>query len=92
MLGAKRRKRRGTIRKFGLADMEMTGLDPETCVPIEIATIITDSQLNILAEVRIYDQPASSCIRCDGRMEYETPWCSGLSAPFRPRRSHVRRL
>ena len=31
-------------------DMEMTGLDPETCVPIEIATIVTDSALNVLAE------------------------------------------
>jgi oligoribonuclease len=31
-------------------DMEMTGLDPGTCFPIEIATIVTDSHLNILAE------------------------------------------
>jgi len=31
-------------------DMEMTGLDPATCLPIEVATIVTDSQLNILAE------------------------------------------
>ena len=31
-------------------DMEMTGLDPETCVVMEIATIVTDPQLNILAE------------------------------------------
>jgi oligoribonuclease len=30
-------------------DMEMTGLDPETCVVLEIATIVTDAQLNILA-------------------------------------------
>ena len=30
--------------------MEMTGLDPETCVVLEIATIVTDSQLNVLAE------------------------------------------
>jgi Oligoribonuclease (3''->5'' exoribonuclease) len=29
-------------------DMEMTGLDPETCVVMEIATIVTDAQLNIL--------------------------------------------
>lgn len=26
-------------------DMEMTGLDPVTCVPIEVAVVITDSQL-----------------------------------------------
>jgi len=31
-------------------DLEMTGLEPESDVIIEIATIITDSQLNILAE------------------------------------------
>jgi oligoribonuclease len=31
-------------------DMEMTGLDPEEDVVIEIATIITDSDLNKLAE------------------------------------------
>lgn len=31
-------------------DMEMTGLDPERDVVIEIATIITDSELNTLAE------------------------------------------
>ena len=26
-------------------DMEMTGLDPETCVPVEVAVIMTDSEL-----------------------------------------------
>lgn len=31
-------------------DLEMTGLVPETDVIIEIATLVTDSQLNILAE------------------------------------------
>ena len=31
-------------------DLEMTGLDPEKCLIIEIATIVTDSELNILAE------------------------------------------
>ncbi len=31
-------------------DLEMTGLEPQTDRIIEIATIITDSQLNILAE------------------------------------------
>jgi oligoribonuclease len=30
--------------------MEMTGLDPESCVVLEIATIITDPQLKVLAE------------------------------------------
>jgi len=31
-------------------DLEMTGLDPETDTVIEIATIVTDPQLNTLAE------------------------------------------
>ena len=31
-------------------DLEMTGLDPETDKVIEIATIVTDKELNILAE------------------------------------------
>jgi oligoribonuclease len=31
-------------------DLEMTGLDPETDTIIEIATIVTDSELNIIAE------------------------------------------
>lgn len=31
-------------------DLEMTGLEPETDVIIEIATIVTDGQLNVLAE------------------------------------------
>ena len=40
-------------------DMEMTGLDPDECVVLEIATIVTDAQLNILAEgpVRAIYQP-----------------------------------
>ena len=31
-------------------DMEMTGLDPEKNRIIEIATVVTDSQLNVVAE------------------------------------------
>lgn len=31
-------------------DLEMTGLDPATCVIVEIATLITDDDLNIVAE------------------------------------------
>ena len=31
-------------------DLEMTGLNPETCVIVEIATLITDASLNVLAE------------------------------------------
>ena len=31
-------------------DLEMTGLDPETYVIVEIASIVTDDQLNLVAE------------------------------------------
>jgi len=31
-------------------DLEMTGLEPETCAIVEIATIITDAQLEVIAE------------------------------------------
>ena len=37
-------------------DLEMTGLDPETHKVIEIATIVTDSELNILAEAQRLQQ------------------------------------
>lgn len=41
-----------TVSKDNLVwmDLEMTGLDPETDTIIEIATIITDGNLNIVAE------------------------------------------
>lgn len=35
-------------------DLEMTGLDPDTDVIIEIATIVTDAHLNILAEGPVF--------------------------------------
>ncbi|OIO68332.1 MAG: oligoribonuclease [Zetaproteobacteria bacterium CG12_big_fil_rev_8_21_14_0_65_55_1124] len=35
-------------------DLEMTGLDPEQDTILEIATIITDSQLNIIAEGPVF--------------------------------------
>jgi oligoribonuclease len=42
-------------------DMEMTGLKPETDVIIEIAMVVTDAQLNIVAEapVLVVHQPDS---------------------------------
>jgi oligoribonuclease len=41
-----------TVSKDNLVwmDLEMTGLDPETNTMLEIATIITDGNLNIIAE------------------------------------------
>jgi oligoribonuclease len=40
-------------------DMEMTGLDPKICVVLEIATLVTDKDLNLLAEgpVLVVHQP-----------------------------------
>ena len=35
-------------------DLEMTGLTPEKDVIVEIATIITDDNLNIIAEALIW--------------------------------------
>ncbi len=48
-------------------DLEMTGLDPDTDLIIEIATIITDKNLNILAEgpVLAVHQPESAIIAMD---------------------------
>jgi len=48
-------------------DLEMTGLDPEDNVIIEIATIITDDQLNIVAEgpVIAVHQPDSELAKMD---------------------------
>lgn len=41
-------------------DLEMTGLDPDSDVIIEIATLVTDANLNVLAEGPVYaiNQPA----------------------------------
>lgn len=48
-------------------DLEMTGLDPEDNVIIEIATIITDDELNIVAEgpVIAVHQPDSELAKMD---------------------------
>jgi oligoribonuclease len=35
-------------------DMEMTGLDPDTDRIIEVAAVVTDSELNILAEAPVF--------------------------------------
>ena len=65
-------------------DMEMTGLDPETCVVLEIATIVTDAQLNILAE-----GPVIAVHQPDDILDNMDPWCidthgkTGLTARCR---------
>ncbi len=52
-------------------DLEMTGLDPETDTIIEIATIVTDSQLEVLAEgpVRAISVP-------EARLAAMDEWCT----------------
>ncbi len=51
-------------------DMEMTGLDPESCVVLEIATIVTDAQLNVLAE-----GPVIAIHQPDEVLDNMDPWC-----------------
>jgi len=52
-------------------DLEMTGLDPEHEVIIEIATIITDSQLNIIAE-----GPSLVIKQPDSILDAMDAWCT----------------
>ncbi|MGB1237782.1 MAG: oligoribonuclease [Pseudomonadales bacterium] len=51
-------------------DLEMTGLEPETDHIIEIATIVTDAQLNIIAE-----GPSLVIHQSDEILESMNPWC-----------------
>lgn len=65
-------------------DLEMTGLEPIDDVILEIATIITDSQLNILAE-----GPVFAIHQSDEILDNMSQWCiehhgaSGLTARCR---------
>ena len=52
-------------------DLEMTGLDPETHKVIEIATIVTDSELNILAE-----GPVLAIHQPEEELEKMDEWCT----------------
>lgn len=51
-------------------DLEMTGLNPEQDVILEIATIITDNQLNILAEGPVLTISQSSIL-----LDTMNDWC-----------------
>ncbi|HDL2220895.1 TPA: oligoribonuclease, partial [Mannheimia haemolytica] len=51
-------------------DLEMTGLDPEKERIIEIATIVTDKDLNILAE-----GPVLAVHQTDDLLEKMSDWC-----------------
>ncbi|WP_413478096.1 oligoribonuclease [Vibrio hibernica] len=52
-------------------DLEMTGLDPETHKIIEIASIVTDSELNILAE-----GPMLAIHQSDEELAKMDDWCT----------------
>jgi len=52
-------------------DLEMTGLDPEQHVILEIATIVTDSELNVLAE-----GPVIAIHQNDGELAKMDDWCT----------------
>lgn len=51
-------------------DLEMTGLEPETDVVLEIATIVTDKELNILAE-----GPVLAIYQPDEVLNAMDQWC-----------------
>lgn len=51
-------------------DLEMTGLEPEVDVVLEIATIVTDSQLNVLAE-----GPVFAIHQSDNVLDNMSEWC-----------------
>jgi len=52
-------------------DLEMTGLEPETDVVLEIATIVTDKNLNILAE-----GPVLAIHQTDEILNGMDQWCT----------------
>jgi oligoribonuclease len=72
-------------------DLEMTGLEPDRDVILEIATIVTDGELNILAE-----GPCLAIHQTDEILDNMDPWCvdqhgkSGLTQ--RCRDSHITEL
>ncbi|MFW8590740.1 oligoribonuclease [Glaciecola sp. 2405UD65-10] len=51
-------------------DMEMTGLDPEQCVVLEIASIVTDKDLNIIAQ-----GPVIAVHQSDAVLNAMDEWC-----------------
>ena len=65
-------------------DLEMTGLEPETDVILEIASVVTDSQLNIIAK-----GPVFAIHQSDEVLNNMNEWCidhhgkSGLTARCR---------
>ncbi|MDM1708796.1 oligoribonuclease [Thiopseudomonas alkaliphila] len=69
-------------------DLEMTGLNPATDVIIEMATIVTDAQLNVLAEgpVLAIHQPDEVLVQMD---EWNTRQHGGSGLTQRVRESKI---
>lgn len=69
-------------------DLEMTGLSPESDVIIEIATVVTDAQLNVLAEgpVMAIHQPDSAL---DAMDEWNTRQHGGSGLTKRVQESDI---
>jgi len=71
-------------------DLEMTGLEPDKDFVLEIATVVTDSELNILAE-----GPCLAIHQPDEILDHMDPWCvdqhgkSGLTQRCRESRVTV---
>jgi len=71
-------------------DLEMTGLEPEHDVILEIASIVTDGQLNIIAE-----GPVFAIHHSDSVLNYMNEWCiethgkSGLTQRCRESQSNL---
>ena len=56
-------------------DMEMTGLNPETDKIIEVAMIITDKDLNVLAQSEVF-----AIHQSDEIMDNMDEWCTATHA------------
>jgi hypothetical protein len=70
-------------RQSDLDRLEMTGLQPESDVIIEIATIVTDKHLEVLAEGPVIAIHQSDAVLGDGRLEQKQHGSSGLIARVR---------
>lgn len=64
-------------------DLEMTGLDPERDRIIEIATLVTDANLNILAE-----GPTIAVHQSDEQLALMDDW--NVRTPYRQRAGRAR--
>lgn len=63
----------GNANNLVWLDMEMTGLDPDRDRIIELAMVVTDAELRMVAE-----SPPGPCIRA---MKFWPPWMIGTRKP-----------